>query len=163
MSGDFNCYNPAWYGPVAGDYRDLIRNASTNSNSLLQWTESHQLILGNIPVVFNHFPRNGYWPSSIDLTWSRFVSDSPFTSWHALPDAGNGLDHTLTYSVLNIALPTFTLHRMFSKCDWNSFADMIRYSNHPGPPTSAADTLAYADFTTTIINKVIEDSTPWSS
>lgn len=141
MTGDYNCHHTSWYGPAAQDYPDLIRNAATRSPAGAQWTEKHQLVLANRPGVFTHLPRNGNRPSIIDLTWSRSNATPIVTSWHAPPDGGHESDHTSTYSMITIALPVFTPRRMYSKCDWKSFADTVKYAKHPGPPGSAADCL----------------------
>lgn len=113
--------------------------------------------------MFTHFPRNGNRPSIIGLTWSCSKGASLVTSWHAPPDGDHGSDHTSTNTMLTIARPVFTPRRMFSKCDWSSFADTIKYADHPGPPSLAADYLTYATFVEQIIDKAKFDSTPWST
>lgn len=163
MSGDFNCHHPVWYGPATRDYAELIHNASTRSEALLQSAETYDLSLHNKAGVFTYFPRNGTRPSIVDLTWSRFQNGLLFSSWLAPADAGHGSDHTSTYAILNIARPTYTPRRRFVKCNWSLLSDTIKAAEPPGPPSSPEQALEFGTFVQKRLENAIDKSVPWFS
>lgn len=77
-------------------------------------------------------------------------------------DGGHGSDHAATYSLLSTSPPPYVPRRLFSTCDWSSFANTVFSPGNPGPASSVANCLSFATFIQQRTDKAIDDSTPWS-
>jgi hypothetical protein len=132
LIGDFNCHHPWWYGDCKSTHNGIkARYISPNSRTTVEWLESNNFMVHNIPGVLTHFPRAANRnPSIIDLAFSRGAIKDTVENWIHIRES------TLDYSIIELQLiaPQCIINirdktcriRAWAKADWPLFHRSIQ-------------------------------------
>ena len=82
--GDFNAYHSRWKSNVKTPKR---------AESIINWTDMHNLQLINEEDTPTYNYRNGTGTSVLDLTFATPISTESITSWAVYDEATTGSDH----------------------------------------------------------------------
>jgi hypothetical protein len=111
---DLNAHHPWWQGPLPQTAR-----ISRTSHTIANWVEDNNFYLQNEPAIPTHHPRNGGYPSTIDLCFSRGSTTQSILALAVDHDTTS--DHgaiTITLALPSAVVPT-VLRRCWHKADWS--------------------------------------------
>jgi hypothetical protein len=100
--GDLNAHHP-WWGSTTTLDDIQIQTFCAETDSIVDWMESHNFFLYNKPGTLTHFPRNGTSPSVIDLCFSAGTITKDILAYEINPDSTS--DHVICTLYVNHTPP----------------------------------------------------------
>jgi hypothetical protein len=118
IMGDLNAHHP-WWGSTTTLDDNQIRSFRAETDSIVDWMESHSFFLHNKPGTLTHFPRNGTSPSVIDLCFSAGNITKDILAYEINPNSTS--DHAICTLYINHTPPTSPPKRAWHRADWKLF------------------------------------------
>jgi hypothetical protein len=157
--GDLNAHHP-WWGSTSTIDDNQIRSFRTETDSIVDWMETHSFFLHNKPGMLIHFPRNGTSPSVIDLCFSAGNITKDIWAYEINPDSTS--DHAISTLCINHTPPASPPKRAWHRADWTLFHQTVtEYGLDLSNIGSAEEALRAATNITGIIHKATDAAVPW--
>jgi hypothetical protein len=137
-----------------------IQTFHAETDTIVDWMESHNFFLHNKPGMLIHFPWNGMFPSVIDLCCSARQITRDILAYEINLDSAS--DHVICTLYINHTPPTSPPKRAWHRANWKIFQQTItEYGLDLSNIGSAEEALRVADNITDIIHKAIDAVVPW--
>jgi hypothetical protein len=159
IMGDLNAHHP-WWGSTTTLDDNQIPSFHAETDSIVDWMESHSFFLHNKPGTLTHFPQNGTSPSVIDLCFSAREITKDILAYEINPDSIS--DHAICTLYISHTPPTSPPKRAWHRADWKLFQQTItEYGLDLSNIGSAEEALRTANNITEIIHKATDAAVPW--
>lgn len=126
IGGDCNAHHTMWYGNIATDRTELIKNSWEKAQKLVHHIQELGLTLQNTPNEFTHFSGAERYKNSIpDLTLTSGHVTTITGGWSCGLEGSGNSDYALITTNLHIKTPAFTPRKVFRLTDWGKFDKVI--------------------------------------
>jgi hypothetical protein len=154
-----NAHHP-WWGSTSMLDDNQIRSYRTETDSIVDWMETHSFFLCNKPGTLMHFPRNGISLSVIDLCFLAGNVTKDILAYEINPDSTS--DHAICTLYINHTPPATSPKRAWHRADWALFQQTIIASRLDlSNIGSAEEALRMANNITEIIHTATDAAVPW--